>query len=288
MAVEKQIVVGASGASGMPLLIKCLEILQDNEEYRSLLVMSRSAKLTLEQETDWSVSQVEALADEVLDPDNIGAGPASGSYRTEGMVIVPCSMKTAAGIVSGYTDNLLLRAADVTIKEKRPLVLAARDNGRFRMCDNTVDDHQLIQRILSGLLYIKCRMHTYIIHTHGVDFLCSSFQILYRDHVDHDFSIVFLCGLHSAQNGFIVARSQNGNDIRSGFKCCFRFQFSCIHNFRIRQNFDFREMLFKLSYRTHALLDDKRCSHLCNINAASCFLQQGHAFLQCQCIQCQL
>ena len=78
-------------------------------------------------ETDWSVSQVEALADEVLEQDNIGAGPASGSYRTEGMVIVPCSMKTAAGIVSGYTDNLLLRAADVTIKEKRPLVLAARE-----------------------------------------------------------------------------------------------------------------------------------------------------------------
>lgn len=104
-----------------------LEILRDSEEYRSLLVMSRSAKLTLEQETDWSVSQVEALADEVLEQDNIGAGPASGSYRTEGMVIVPCSMKTAAGIVSGYTDNLLLRAADVTIKEKRPLVLAARE-----------------------------------------------------------------------------------------------------------------------------------------------------------------
>lgn len=142
MAVEKQIVVGASGASGMPLLIKCLEILQDNEEYRSLLVMSRSAKLTLEQETDWSVSQVEALADEVLDPDNIGAGPASGSYRTEGMVIVPCSMKTAAGIVSGYTDNLLLRAADVTIKEKRPLVLAARETPMmtFYQKPESIDD----------------------------------------------------------------------------------------------------------------------------------------------------
>ena len=127
MAVEKRIVVGASGASGMPLLIKCLEILQDNEEYRSLLVMSRSAKLTLEQETDWSVSQVEALADEVLEQDNIGAGPASGSYRTEGMVIVPCSMKTAAGIHSGYSDNLLLRAADVTLKERRKLVLVARE-----------------------------------------------------------------------------------------------------------------------------------------------------------------
>ena len=101
MAVEKRIVVGASGASGMPLLIKCLKILRTKEEYRSLLVMSRNAKLTLEQETDWSVSQVETLADEVFDPDNIGAGPASGSYRTEGMVIVPCSMKTVAGIVSG-------------------------------------------------------------------------------------------------------------------------------------------------------------------------------------------
>ena len=77
MTVEKRIVVGASGASGMPLLMKCLEILRDSEEYRSLLVMSRSAKLTLEQETDWSVSQVEALADEVLEQDNIGEVPAS-------------------------------------------------------------------------------------------------------------------------------------------------------------------------------------------------------------------
>ena len=127
MTVEKRIVVGASGASGMPLLMKCLEILRDSEEYRSLLVMSRSAKLTLEQETDWSVSQVEALADEVLDPDNIGAGPASGSYRTEGMVIVPCSMKTLAGICHGYAENLLIRAADVTLKERRKLVLVARE-----------------------------------------------------------------------------------------------------------------------------------------------------------------
>ena len=70
---------------------------------------------------------MEALADHVLQPVEIGAGPASGSFRTAGMVIVPCSMKTIAGIHSGYAENLLLRAADVTIKEQRPLVLAARE-----------------------------------------------------------------------------------------------------------------------------------------------------------------
>ena len=70
---------------------------------------------------------MEALADHVLNPEEIGAGPASGSFRTAGMVIVPCSMKTIAGIHSGYAENLLLRAADVTIKEQRPLVLAARE-----------------------------------------------------------------------------------------------------------------------------------------------------------------
>ena len=89
--------------------------------------MTESARLTLESETTWKVEEVEALADHVLKPEEIGAGPASGSFRTAGMVIVPCSMKTIAGIHSGYAENLLLRAADVTIKEQRPLVLAARE-----------------------------------------------------------------------------------------------------------------------------------------------------------------
>ena len=126
--MRKRLIIGMSGASGAPLTIELLKQLQQYKEIiETHLIVTKGAEMTLEQETDWSVSQVEALADEVLEQDNIGAGPASGSYRTEGMVIVPCSMKTAAGIVSGYTDNLLLRAADVTIKEKRPLVLAARE-----------------------------------------------------------------------------------------------------------------------------------------------------------------
>ena len=125
--MKKRIIVGATGASGMPLLIKCLELIKAEEEFEAWLLMSDSAKITLEHETEYSVKDVEALAEHVLSPEEIGAGPASGSFQTEGMIIVPCSMKTIAGIHSGYAENLILRAADVTIKEQRKLVLAARE-----------------------------------------------------------------------------------------------------------------------------------------------------------------
>ena len=124
---KKRIVVGATGASGLPILVECLKLIRMQPEYESWLVMSESARLTLKHETTLSVEEVEAYADHVLQTEDIGAGPASGSFRTEGMLVVPCSMKTVAGIYAGYAENLLLRAADVTIKEHRPLVLAARE-----------------------------------------------------------------------------------------------------------------------------------------------------------------
>lgn len=125
--MKKRIIVGASGASGMPLLKECLKLIREAPDYESWLIMTDSAKLTLSLETEDGLEDTEALADYVLRSEEIGAGPASGSFRTEGMLVVPCSMKTAAGIRSGYTDNLLLRAADVTIKEQRTPVLAARE-----------------------------------------------------------------------------------------------------------------------------------------------------------------
>ena len=125
--MKKRIVVGATGASGQILLQECLKLIREDGTYESILIMTESARLTLSQETDFSCEEIEALADQVLDVNQIGAGPASGSFKTAGMLIVPCSMKTVAGICSGYADNLLLRAADVTIKEQRPLVLAARE-----------------------------------------------------------------------------------------------------------------------------------------------------------------
>lgn len=124
---KKRIIVGATGASGSTLLIRCLQLIGEAPGFESWLVMSSSARLTMEEEMEMPFSEAEKLADHVLEPGAIGAGPASGSFRTEGMLIVPCSMKTAAGICSGYADNLILRAADVTIKEQRTLVLAARE-----------------------------------------------------------------------------------------------------------------------------------------------------------------
>ncbi len=123
----KKIIIGASGASGSPVLIKCLEIIKAQKDVSASLILSKGAEMTLLQETGKTPEDLYELADEVFDIHSIGAGPASGSYAADGMLIVPCSMKTLAGVHSGYADNLLLRAADVTMKEQRPLVLAVRE-----------------------------------------------------------------------------------------------------------------------------------------------------------------
>lgn len=124
---KKRLIVGATGASGIPILQKCLELIKEEEDYESWLILTKSGELTCKQESCLSVEVIKKLADYCLNPEEIGAEPASGSFKTCGMLVVPCSMKTVAGIRSGYADNLLLRAADVTMKEQRPLVLATRE-----------------------------------------------------------------------------------------------------------------------------------------------------------------
>lgn len=124
----KRLVVGISGGSGIPLAIELLRQLRAVDDIETHLVYTRGGKITAAQETDMTMEEIESLADVVYDNENIGAHIASGTYQTEGMVVVPCSMKTVAGICSGYTDNLLLRAADVTLKERRKLILVARES----------------------------------------------------------------------------------------------------------------------------------------------------------------
>jgi 4-hydroxy-3-polyprenylbenzoate decarboxylase len=122
------LVVGISGASGVILGIELLKMLQVLSDYETHLIVSRGAELTIAAETEYSVEEVLSLADYTYDIKNIGASIASGTFKTAGMIIVPCSMKTAAGVACGYSDNLLLRAADVTIKEKRNLVVVPRES----------------------------------------------------------------------------------------------------------------------------------------------------------------
>ena len=127
MSDKKRLIVGMSGASGAPLTIELLKQLKKNPEVETHLIATRGAILTLEHETYVSFDELKGMSDVYYDAENIGERPASGSFCTVGMVVIPCSMKTVAGIASGYSDNLLLRAADVTLKERRKLVLVARE-----------------------------------------------------------------------------------------------------------------------------------------------------------------
>lgn len=123
----KRIVIGMSGASGAPLAIHLLRYLKNMDDVMTYLVLSDGAKLTIEQETDLSVAEVENLADQLYDNKQLNASIASGTFLCDGMIVIPCAMKTVAGIAHGYSDNLLLRACDVMIKEKRPLVIVPRE-----------------------------------------------------------------------------------------------------------------------------------------------------------------
>lgn len=125
--MNRRIIVGITGASGMEVARKVLELIAAADGFESHLVMSDSAKRTVELECAYGADTLEGLADVVYPNSRIESRIASGTFRTEGMVIVPCSMKTVAGIASGYSDSLLLRAADVVLKERRKLVLAVRE-----------------------------------------------------------------------------------------------------------------------------------------------------------------
>ena len=120
------LVVGISGASGVVYGIRLLEILRDLA-IPAHLVMSRSAEVTLAHETDLKVADVRALATKTHAQGDIGASIASGSFRTRGMIVAPCSMRSQAEIATGVTSGLLTRAADVTLKERRRLVLMVRE-----------------------------------------------------------------------------------------------------------------------------------------------------------------
>jgi 4-hydroxy-3-polyprenylbenzoate decarboxylase len=123
----RRIVVGITGSTGSIYGVRLLELLREAEDVESHLVLSAPGKRTLVEETRYSVKEVEALADVVHDNRDIGAPIASGSFRTAGMVVAPCSVKTLSALANCYADTLISRAGDVSLKEGRPLVVLVRE-----------------------------------------------------------------------------------------------------------------------------------------------------------------
>lgn len=124
---RRRVIVGMTGASGVVYAIRLLEALAADPAIETHLIMSPAARQTIAFETDWPIARVEALADVVHRHGDIAASISSGSFRTDGMVIVPCSIRTLAAVAWGLDDNLIARAADVTLKERRRLLLCVRE-----------------------------------------------------------------------------------------------------------------------------------------------------------------
>ena len=122
-----RLIVGITGASGVIMGYELLRVLRDMEDVETHLVMTESAERTFGHETALSLEEVRSQADIFYDAKNLAADISSGSFRTGGMIVIPCSMKTVAGIVSGFSENLLLRAADVCLKEGRKVILVPRE-----------------------------------------------------------------------------------------------------------------------------------------------------------------
>jgi len=123
-----RLIIGISGASGVIYGIRLLQILREIETIETHLVISEAGAKTIGLETDFTPKEVQSLADVVYDNQDFSAAIASGSFKTSGMVVAPCSIKTLSGIAHSSNTNLLLRSADVTLKERRPLVLIPRES----------------------------------------------------------------------------------------------------------------------------------------------------------------
>lgn len=153
----RRIIVGITGASGTLLGVRLLEILRDLPDVETHLVMSPAAIRTLLIETDRSLDSVTALADFIHNHKDIGASIASGSFRHDGMIIAPCSIKTLSSIAHCTSDDLIGRASDVTLKERRKLVLLLRETplhaGHIHLMDLATRAGAIIMPAVIGLYY---------------------------------------------------------------------------------------------------------------------------------------
>jgi 4-hydroxy-3-polyprenylbenzoate decarboxylase len=157
MSEPKRIIIGITGASGTILGVRLLEILRPVEGVETHLVMSPAAIRTMGIETDYSLDQVRNLADEMHNFKDIGASVASGSFKNEGMIIAPCSVKTLSSVANCFSNDLISRAADVCLKERRRLVLMFREtplhSGHIDLMSRANNSGAIIMPAVVGLYY---------------------------------------------------------------------------------------------------------------------------------------
>ncbi|MFK3557910.1 UbiX family flavin prenyltransferase [Pasteurella multocida] len=176
---KKRLIIGISGASGAIYAIRLLEVLKPLDHIETHLIISNAAKKTIAAETDYSIQAVKALADVNYDVRDIGAAISSGSYRILGMIILPCSIKTLSGIAHSYTDDLITRAADVCLKERKPLVLCVRETplhlGHLRLMTQAAEIGAQITPLMPAFYHHPKTVQDIV--DQSVNRLCDQFEI---------------------------------------------------------------------------------------------------------------
>jgi 4-hydroxy-3-polyprenylbenzoate decarboxylase len=177
----KRIIVGISGATGAIYGIRLLEVLSKSN-VETHLVITEAAEKTIRMETDWKIGQLNSLVKVVYDIKDVGADIASGSFHTDGMVVMPCSIKSLSAIANSFNVNLLIRAADVTIKERRKLVLAVRETplhkGHLNLMMNLADLGVIILPPIPAFYFHPKTIDDLINHTVG--------KVLDLFHIEHN------------------------------------------------------------------------------------------------------
>jgi len=165
------IIVGITGATGTIYGIRLLQVLSSIKGVETHLIISRAGEKTIELETDWRIEDIKALANFNYDIDDIGACLSSGSFKRDGMIVAPCTIKTLSALANSYTDNLLTRAADVTLKERRKLLLLVRETplhiGHLRNMTNIAEMGAVIMPPVPAFYHRPNTIQDVVDHTIG-------------------------------------------------------------------------------------------------------------------------
>lgn len=200
-----RLIIGITGASGVIYGIRLLEVLSKSKGIETHLIISKAGELNIRYETNWKVEEVKPLANFSYDVHDLGAPLSSGSFKTDGMVIAPCSVKTMSALANSYTENLLLRAGDVTLKERRRLVLLVRETplhlGHLRNMERLSEMGAIIMPPVPAFYHRPTTIQDIIDHTVGkiLDILGIEHNLFHR-----------WSGLPAEEDSFLLQQGDNG------------------------------------------------------------------------------